>query len=243
MIWIIGGTSESRELLAKIKDKNNFVMTIATEDGLDFFDSDRVIVGRLSKEEMIDFIKTYNIDRIIDLSHPYAKIVTENAKAISKEMGISYIRYIREKIKLEKNEIYLDSYEEAYRYLKEIKGRVFFTTGSKNIKDFQKVRGDNRYIYRVLPALESLEICKNNKIHMRDIVACLGPFSKELNKAMLKEYSVDYCLMKDSGNAGGTMEKILACRELNITPIIIGREEEEGIRDLDDIYKFLNIEK
>lgn len=237
MKWIIGGTSESRELLNKIKDYDNFIMTIATEDGLDFFDSDRVIVGRLSREEMLGFINTQEIDMIIDLSHPYAKIVTENAKDVSKKMGIRYIRYVREKIKLQENEIYLDSYEDCYRYLEGIAGTVFFTTGSKNIRDFEMVRGDNRYIYRVLPALESLEICRKNNIHMRDILAILGPFSKELNKAMLKEYNSDYCVMKDSGDVGGTMEKIIACRELNIIPIIIGREEEKGITDLDDIIK------
>lgn len=237
MKWIIGGTRESRELLAKIKDNNNFIMTIATEEGLEFFQSDKVIVGRLNREEMGDFIKSHNIDTVVDLTHPYAKIVTENAKDVCKEMGIKYIRYVRSKIKLEENEIYLDSYEDCYKYLEEIKGTVFFTTGSKNIKDFEKVRGNNRFIYRVLPALESLEICKKNKIHMKDILAILGPFSKELNKAMLKDYGADYCVMKDSGDVGGTMEKITACRELDIIPIIIGREEEKGITNLDDIVQ------
>lgn len=239
MKWIIGGTSESRKLLDKIKDLDNFIMTIATKDGLDFFDSNKVIVGRLNKEEMADFIKKNNIDTIIDLSHPYAKIVTENAKDIGKVMGIRYVRYAREKTKLEENEIYLESYDECYEYLKTIRGTVFFTTGSKNISDFEKVRGDSRYIYRILPAMESIEICRGNNIHMRDIIAILGPFSKDLNKAMLKEYKADYCVMKDSGHAGGTREKIMACKELNIIPIIIGREEEKGIKNLDDIIKII----
>lgn len=235
MIWIIGGTSESRQLLDKIKGYDTFIMTIATEDGLDFFDSERVVVGRLDKREMIDFIRENHIHTIVDLSHPYAKIVSENAKDVSNEMGIKYIRYGRRKIKLQEDEIYLKSYEDCYEYLKGISGTVFFTTGSKNIKDFEKVRGENRFIYRILPASESIHICRKNKIHMRDIIGILGPFSKELNKAMLKEYDSDYCVMKDSGDAGGTMEKITACRELKITPIIIGREEEKDTTDLDHI--------
>lgn len=239
MKWIIGGTSESRELLNKIKGANNYLMTIATEDGLDFFDSSRVIVGRLNKEEMIKFIEFHNIDMIIDLSHPYAKIVTKNAKEVSMEMGINYIRYVREKTDLEDEEIYLNSYEECYKYLEGIKGTVFFTTGSKNIGDFEKVRKNNRFIYRVLPSLESIEICRNYNVHMRDTVCMLGPFSLELNKALLKEYDSDFCVMKDSGNVGGTMEKIMACRDLDIKPIIIGREDEKGIKDLDDIVKII----
>ncbi len=72
---------------------------------------------------------------------------------------------------------------------------------------------------------------------MKDIVAVLGPFSIEYNKAMFKEYNVDYVVMKDSGKEGGTLNKIKACEELDIKPIIIGRDEEEGYHNLDFIEK------
>ena len=45
--------------------------------------------------------------------------------------------------------------------------------------------------------------------------------------------------MKDSGEEGGTMDKIRACKELDITPIIIGREMEEGVTSLDSIEKII----
>lgn len=74
---------------------------------------------------------------------------------------------------------------------------------------------------------------------MSNIVAILGPFTKELNKAMLENYRPDYCVMKDSGQAGGTKEKIQACQDLSIKALIIGREEEEGISDLGIIEKII----
>src|SRR5690554_1939298 len=183
MIWIIGGTSEARKLIDRLGDFNNYILTIATEDGKEFFDTDNLFIGRLSKDEMIDFAKENKIDMIVDLSHPYAKIVSENASFVSEELGIEYVRYVRKIAVHDRDNIYLNSYEEAFDYLSNVKGTVFFTTGSKNIKDFEKVRGDNRFIYRVLPALESIELCKQSDVHMRDIVAILGPFSKEFNKA------------------------------------------------------------
>ncbi|MDR7870495.1 MAG: precorrin-6A reductase [Tissierellaceae bacterium] len=239
MIWIIGGTSEARRLIERLGDFNNYILTIATEEGKEFFDTDNLFIGRLSRDEMIDFAKDNNIDMIVDLSHPYAKIVSENARFVSEQLDIEYKRYVR-KIAVHGGEhIYLNSYEEAYEYILNIKGTIFFTTGSKNIKDFEKVRGDNRFIYRVLPALESIELCKKSDVHMRDIVAILGPFSKEFNKSMLSTYNPDYCVMKDSGHTGGTVEKIQACKDLGIKPIIIGREEEEGIMDLETIEKII----
>ena len=69
----------------------------------------------------------------------------------------------------------------------------------------------------------------------------MGPFSKKFNKAMFAEYDVDYVVMKDSGREGGTIEKIQACGELGIIPIIIGRRDEEGIYDIDEIENIIRM--
>ncbi len=242
MIWIIGGTSEGRIIVENISDLNNYLVTIATDGGREFFNTDNLVVGRMTYEEMVNFGKINKVSMIVDLTHPYAKIVSDNAKKVAKELEVSYIRYVRKVSEVSKNSIYLGSYEESYEYLSKISGTVFFTTGSKNIGDFEKIRGNNKFVYRILPAIESLEICKKHNIAMKDIVAILGPFSLQFNKIMLKEYHADYCLMKDSGKPGGTIEKIQACEELGVIPIIIGREQEQGIYELSRIEEIIRIE-
>ncbi|MBC8591398.1 precorrin-6A reductase [Wansuia hejianensis] len=240
MIWIIGGTSEGRKLIQRIKDLDNFIVTVATESGREFIDSEKLKVGRMTYKEMGKFIDNNNIKVIIDLTHPFAKIVSSNARKIAYERKIDYIRYTREKTEYTYG-ISLKSYEEAYEYLKTVKGTVFFTTGSKNIGDFEKIRGDNRFIYRIIPALESIKECINNNIHIRDIIAVVGPFSVEYNKIMFQEYKSDYVIMKDSGAPGGTIDKIKACKELGIVPIIIEREEEKGIDTLEELEDIIRM--
>ena len=235
MIWIIGGTSEARELVDRIEDLDFYIVTVATEEGREFISTDKLVVGRMEYNEMKSFSMTHNISLIVDLTHPYAKIVSSNAKKLAKELKIKYIRYVREITSKNSNSIYLKNYEELYEYISGIKATVFFTTGSKNIADFEKLKANNRFIYRVLPALESIKICNECGISIKDIVAVLGPFSKEYNKVMFNEYKADYVVMKDSGIKGGTLEKIRACQELGIITIIIGREKEEGINNLDEI--------
>ena len=242
MIWIIGGTSETRIILDRIKDLKHYIVTIATPEGKEFIDTENLAIGRMDDQEMIHFVQKHRVSLIVDLSHPYAKIVSENSKKIAEAMDIPYIRYERERTGKRENAIYLSSYEECYDYLTNIKGTVFFTTGCKNIGDFEQVRGDNRFIYRVLPALQSIEACTKHNIAIKDILAVLGPFSKEFNKAMLAEYHADYCVMKDSGRQGGTLEKILACQELSILPIIIGRDEDTGINDIDRIEEIIRLQ-
>lgn len=237
MIWIIGGTSEFREIMDRIKDLGNYVATIATDGGKEFVNCEKLIVGRMDYYEMNEFVERNKISLIVDLSHPYAKIVSENAKRISKEKNIDYIRYVRNKIDLKSKALYFNSYEDCYEYIYNISGTIFFTTGSKNIGDFEKIRGNNRFIYRILPAIESIEECKKHGVQLKDIVAVLGPFSKEYNKIMFQEYKAQYVVTKDSGKLGGTVEKLEACEELDIVPIIIGREYEKGINDIDLIEK------
>lgn len=242
MIWIIGGTSEARIILDRIRDlgaSNNCIVSVATPEGRKFLDAHNITVGRMDLEEMILFIEKHNISLIADLSHPYAKVVSKNAREAAKSAGIPYHRYERDKTHKYENVIYLSDYEECYNYIQDIRGTVFFTTGSKNIADFEKVRGDNRFIYRILPALESIRICVESGIEMKDMVAALGPFSKEFNKAMLCEYKADYCVMKDSGSPGGTPEKIEACLELSIKPVVIGRAEEGGLGDLEEVLDMI----
>ena len=243
MIWIIGGTSEGREIADRIKDLDNYIITAATDESREFIQDGNIRVGRMSYDEMWQFSLENNISLIVDLTHPFAKIVSDNAKKLADQLGIKYVRYSRERVKKRSSSIFLNSYEEAYEYLKDVKGTVFLTTGSKNIADFEKVRGDNRFIYRILPATESMDICKKNNILMKDIVAVLGPFSVKYNMAMFEEYGADYVIMKDSGDKGGTLEKIKACESLNIPAIIIGREEEQGLNDLDQVEKIIREEQ
>ena len=57
-----------------------------------------------------------------------------------------------------------------------------------------------------------------------------GPFSTEINEAMLRQFQCSYLVTKDTGLAGGFPEKMEACQRCGVTPVIIGRPlQEEGL--------------
>jgi precorrin-6A/cobalt-precorrin-6A reductase len=175
---------------------------------------------------------------VVDVTHPYATEVSRNARQVCQESAIHYRRYVRETSDRE-GTICVRSIEECAAFLKTISGSVFFTTGSKNIPDFQKVRGQNRFIYRVLPTPASLETCHQHHVAMKDIVAVLGPISEAFNIAMFQEYHAEYVVMKDSGKTGGTPQKLSACHKLGIISVLICRKDEEGISDLDVLAEMI----
>ena len=94
------------------------------------------------------------------------------------------------------------------------------------VHKYEEVKGDNRFIYRVLPMVESICRLHDLNVHIKDVIAMVGPFSIDLNIQLIKEFNADHMIMKDSGSSGGTNEKIAACMETGIVPIIIKRNSE-----------------
>lgn len=250
MIWIIGGTIDAREFLNSLEDKEkdaSFIVSVATLDALEFLEEykDKVHIGRMTKEEMLDFIKSNKIDVCVDLSHPHAKVVSENAKEACIEANIKYYRYSgRNKVSKEllsnKQVHFFNTYEDVFSYLEKIeeetKGETFLiTTGVNKSKDFEDIKGDRRFIYRVLPSITSITKMHENGIKMKDMIGVLGPISKDFNKAMLKEYNAKYLIMKDSGEAANSMDRIDSALECNVSVLIIKMEEESGYQDFNDI--------
>lgn len=236
MIWIIGGTSETRILLEGIE--RDYILTVATLDGKREYEKYNPIVLRLGFEDMLDFIEKNKIDVVVDISHPYAKNVSKNAKEACRVKNIPYLRYERDRVDLKGCIVFRDYYE-CNNFIKTKKGTFLFTIGSKNIHIFEKDRGDRRYIYRILPSVEGINECMKQNIELDRIIAIKGPFSVEFNMAILKEYKADYIVMKNSGVLGGTIEKIRAAQNLGVIPLVIDREEAIGF-NIEDILKIIN---
>ena len=69
-----------------------------------------------------------------------------------------------------------------------------------------------------------------------------GPFLKELNLALLRQFHISYLVTKESGREGGFDEKLAAAKEAGCLLIVIERPKEEGM-SLAEILEFLKSEK
>ena len=55
-----------------------------------------------------------------------------------------------------------------------------------------------------------------------------GPFSQELNEALIRQFHIAVLVTKDGGAAGGFPEKVQAARSTGAALILIRRPEETG---------------
>ncbi len=227
MILILGGTSEGvKEANTLKKEGQDFIITVATEYGLDLYKDlfpGKVELTRFTKSLLRKFIQDHNIHKIIDCTHPYAKEIKSIAKKIAKELSLTYIERTRPNIKdpFTKETFYINSIKEAGKLIKE-KGfkHPLFATGSKDLSFMEYLQGIDVYV-RMLPYEKSIINAVRAGIPRKNIIAIQGPFSKELNKAIIDQYGIDVLVTKDSGKEGGLIEKLQAAKETGIPVILV----------------------
>lgn len=232
MIGLILGTSEGKKILSLLNKYTDdiFVSTSTTYGGELLKDYSYKVINTkpLNLNELVDELKKNNVEILIDASHPYAAVITENAIEACSRLKIHYIRYERKSVvsDFEDKIIKVKDYDELGQKLKEVEGNILNTTGSRNIAKFMDMKLENRIIHRVLPSIEVMIGCFSLGVKTEDIIAIKGPVSYELNVGFLKEYDAKAIILKDSGKAGGTEEKLKAAFDLGVQAFVIERKKQ-----------------
>lgn len=234
MIGFILGTSEGKNILRYInRFTDEVVVSTATEYGgelLKEYKFKYLNTKPLDRDGLVDLINKFNIKVLVDASHPYAKEVSNNAIESAKECNIDYIRYERLGVLKESNYkkiSYISGYDKLKDSVKHIDGNILNTTGSRNIETIYNLNIKNRIIHRILPNAKILQNVLNIGVNVEDVIAIKGPISYELNRAFINQYSAKAIITKDSGKAGGTIEKLKACIDENIDIIVIDKPNME----------------
>mgnify|MGYP002067004146 CR=1 FL=1 len=205
-------------------------------------------VGRLDKDSMIELLQEGNYCAVVDGSHPFALEAHANAIAAAAALGLPYLRYERRSLSYASHPrlIVTHSYEEAAQRAKELKGSIMLTTGGKTLEIFaEQLLGDPniRMIVRLLPCLANMEKCVALGIEQRNIIAMQGPFSRELNEALYRQYGIQVMITKESGAEGSVDEKLYAALEMGLYVILITRpvaQFSEVYDSFDDIIAALD---
>ena len=232
---VFAGTTEGTEICSFLAAHGISVYAcVATEYGSKSYiknDFLHVRAQRLTCDEMQVLFRKEQPQIVLDATHPYAAEVTQNIRTACEGTGVPYQRILRESAHHQERAVYVESTEAAVAYLKGTDGNILLTTGSKELVKFTKLPDyQNRIFARVLSLPSVLEVCRTYGIEGRHLLGMQGPFSQEMNEAMLRQYECTYLVTKDTGKAGGFQEKIDACQACHVVPVIIGRPlREEGM--------------
>ena len=243
-LCVFAGTTEGRELVEFLSSQNLSVTAcVATEYGETLLtprENLTISAQRLTPEEMQALFSRENFDMVIDATHPYASVVTENIASACEAAGVRYQRLLRGGCKAGEDAVFVPDIPAAVDYLNGTEGRILLTTGSKELAKYTGLRDFADRVYaRVLPMEDSLRLCQSAGLKPAHILAMQGPFSEEMNVAMLKSVGAKYLVTKDSGTAGGFDEKVSAARTAGATLVIIGRPPQREGLTLPETIDFL----
>ena len=251
-ILLFAGTTEGRNL-AEFLEKNQIPteVCVATQYGETLLEEGKYLhvhAGRLDETEMEQQIQKQQITLVIDATHPYAVIVSQNIRRACSRTGTEYIRLARKETdaswKQEMEDVTeVASVAEAAAFLAKKEGRIFAATGSKELSAYQVIPDyQDRVVARVLSTPEAVSECAMLGFSGKNLICMQGPFSTEMNRAMLKEYDIAYMVTKESGLAGGYPQKCQAALEAGVKMVVIGRPEEEEGMNFEEMSKFLQKE-
>ncbi len=229
MILLFGGTSETPRIANLLAEKNvQVLVSNLTEYPVDWQMSKgiRLRHGALDIKEMCELIGDQRINAVVDAGHPYAEKLHDNTIKACLKMRVPYYRYERPGIDYDGYDVeFADDHQCGAERAFEIGQRVLLTTGSRNLEPYVKAgeeAGAKLYV-RVLPCSESLANCREAGIDEEALIAEHGPFTIEQNIELIKKHSIDVLVTKDSGQAGGVVEKLEAAKAYGIKVVVIKR--------------------
>ena len=245
-ILIFGGTTEGRTVAERLLAEGvPCTVCVATQYGEEVLQPHPLMTvhtGRLDRIGMTQMMLEGHFSCVIDATHPHAQLVSQEIRAACEQTGLTCLRLQREDAAAQSVDsrttdagskdqscIYVNDAEEAGAFLSSRPGRVLVTTGSKELARFAGALGDpSRITARVLPARESLDACTEAGLAGKQIFAMQGPFSTEMNCALIRHADASWLLTKQTGAAGGYPEKIEAVRKCGIRAVVIRTPSTEN---------------
>ena len=228
-VVIFSGTTEGRELSRAVAALGiEATVCVATELGAE--EQGRtpgitVCTGRLDADAMAALLQGAAL--CVDATHPYATEATRNICAAAAAAGVEYHRLLRPASYLPAGSVVLQTAAQAAAYLAGKPGNILLATGAKELPAFAPL--DPARLYpRVLPTLAGITDCETAGIPHRNIIAMQGPFTCELNVAVMRQFHIAYMVTKDGGAAGGCAEKAQAASQCGVQLIVLRRPEEQG---------------
>lgn len=234
-ICVFAGTTEGRELVEFLSTQPVSVTAcVATEYGetlIPTADNLTVSAKRLPVNDIIHMLTEQHFDLVIDATHPYAASITESIATACAVTKTEHLRLLRAASIVTDNAVYVEDVPTAVDFLNTVEGNILLTTGSKELGRLSAISGfEDRVYARVLPMDASLEACRSVGLKPAHIIAMQGPFSEEMNEALLRFASAKWLVTKDGGEAGGFEAKAVAAQKHNARMVVIGRPpQREGL--------------
>ena len=221
-ILILGGTAEAATKAAELAAQGHHVITSLAGRTRE----PKPVTGQIRTggfggvEGLADYLRNENIDRLIDMTHPFAITISRNAHRAASETGVPFERILRAPWKQRKGDQWqsMPDLETAARQIPS-NARVLLALGSQHLSQFTH-RDDVFFLIRMVDAPKNPLAFANHRL----ILSRPSANWRE-EEQLLKANTITHIVCRNSGGPGA-YAKIEAARELQIPVIMIDRPDE-----------------
>lgn len=229
-VLILGGTAEAAALAERL-----------TADGVAVVTS---LAGRLSRPPALAgtlrvggfggvaglerFLRQEAITRVVDATHPFATIISAHAEAACARLGLPLEQLRRPEWRRHPGDRWhwADDLPMAARLAPKLGRRVLLTVGARSVAAFAKSGGPFYLVRLIEPPRPSSRL----PLRRYALVIGRGPFSLDLEMALMRRFAIDLVVTKASGGAA-TEAKLTAARRLGIPVLLVRRPDAADGRD------------
>lgn len=220
-ILILGGTGEARQLAQRLAATNRVRITLSlagrTEHPMPQAGDVRR-GGFGGAGGLSDWLGANAVDMMVDATHPFARHISENAKAAAGTSGLPLVRLERQPWLPVTGDRWIDAADmaEAAASLGDDPKTVFLAVGRQELAPFCAFP-QHRYIVRSVDPVAS----EHGLPGARYILA-RGPFAEADERALMAAHGVEIVVAKNSGGEA-TYAKIEAARSLALPVVMVSR--------------------
>jgi precorrin-3B C17-methyltransferase len=230
-VWVFSGTSDGNELAARLAAERAtpVVVSAASEYGGELALRDcpgvSVWAGRPGIEARRRALVQSGARVLVDATHPYATVMSEQLMGLARELDIRYLRFERPSSSTLQGGVSCKSVQQAAEWAIALGKRIFLSTGTKDLATFLKAPGaaDKEWYVRLTAEPDFIQRALDLGVPRDRICAMQGPFSQAFNMTLWGDWKIDCVVTKDSGEAGGYKAKAAAARALGIPLLVVAR--------------------
>jgi precorrin-6A/cobalt-precorrin-6A reductase len=221
-ILILGGTTEARRLgeILQARGGLDVTLSLAGRTATPVPHAVPVRVGGFGGAiGLADHLVKENIDALIDATHPYATVISENAAVAARQTAVPFrvLRRTPWTAVAGDRWIEVDGTAAAVRAIREEPRGVFVALGRNEIAPFTAAPPQHHYLIRSVDPIEP-----PLPLPHVSYVTARGPFSEADDRALMMAHGIDVVIAKNSGGAAA-YSKIAAARALGIDVILLRR--------------------
>jgi precorrin-6A/cobalt-precorrin-6A reductase len=240
-ILVLGGTTEARQLAERLAPRRDLAVTLSLAGRTSNPVPHPVPVrigGFGGAEGLADYLTSERVDRLIDATHPYAAMMSDNAARAATFAKVPLLALRRPAWTPVAGDRWTEVADmvAAARALGDTPRRVFLAVGRNDIAPFEQAPHHIYLVRSVDPVEPPLAVPQATYIQAR------GPFGEEDDRALLAAHAIDTVVSKNSGGAAA-YGKIAAARTLGAEVILLRRPalpDVPTVEHIDDAVAWLD---